>query len=134
LASVGLARAAAEGHLSLSHLAFGLQALLLISMLGEFFLEADDQTQFGMQAYASLEKFEHACQVGTPTLARKSVPDGAPRHEVRFEKVSFSYDPQQPEVFSNLDLTIKAGESLAIVGANGAGKTTLVKLLSRLYE
>jgi ATP-binding cassette subfamily B protein len=37
-------------------------------------------------------------------------------------------------VFRQLDLTIEAGRSLAIVGDNGAGKTTLVKLLARLYD
>jgi ATP-binding cassette subfamily B protein len=52
---------------------------------------------------------------------------------VRFENVSFAY-PGREKVFDGLDLTIAAGQSLAIVGDNGAGKTTLMKLLCRLYE
>ena len=41
--------------------------------------------------------------------------------------------PHQP-VFDGFDLTIPAGQSLAIVGQNGAGKTTLAKLICRLYD
>lgn len=132
-ASVGMARAAAEGRLSLEHLAFGLQAMLLISMLGEFFLEADDQTQFGMQSYAALVDFERACAQAEPFPGRSSAL-GRPQSTVRFENLCFSYPGGHGDVLHNLDLTIRAGESLAIVGLNGAGKTTLVKLLARLYE
>ncbi len=58
---------------------------------------------------------------------------GLPRHEIRFRNLTFSY-PNGPTVLENLDLTIPAGTSLAIVGQNGAGKTTLAKLLCRLYD
>ena len=59
---------------------------------------------------------------------------GAPRSEIRFEHVTFGYGDGSKPVLRDLDLTIEAGRSLAIVGLNGAGKTTLVKLLARLYE
>ncbi len=58
---------------------------------------------------------------------------GLPRHEIRFRNLTFRY-PNGPTVLENLDLTIPAGTSLAIVGQNGAGKTTLAKLLCRLYD
>ncbi|MGI8809192.1 MAG: ABC transporter ATP-binding protein [Acidimicrobiales bacterium] len=61
-------------------------------------------------------------------------PGDLPRHEVRFEAVSFRYPGQAGEVLRDLDLTIAVGQSLAVVGDNGAGKTTLVKLLARLYD
>ena len=48
--------------------------------------------------------------------------------------MSFAYGEGGRPVLRDLDLTIPAGRSLAIVGLNGAGKTTLVKLLARLYE
>lgn len=54
-------------------------------------------------------------------------PDG--RYEVRLEHVSFRYPDAKCDTIHDLDLTVKAGERLAIVGCNGAGKTTLVKLL-----
>jgi ATP-binding cassette subfamily B protein len=60
--------------------------------------------------------------------------DGLPQREIRFEGVAFSYPGRAGTVFFGLDLTVRAGRSLAIVGDNGAGKTTLVKLLARLHE
>ena len=54
-------------------------------------------------------------------------PDG--RYEVRLEHVSFRYPGAKCDMIHDLDLTVTAGERLAIVGCNGAGKTTLVKLL-----
>ena len=55
---------------------------------------------------------------------------GAP--EVRFRGVSFGYGGEP--VLRDLDLTVPAGTSMAVVGVNGAGKTTLAKLLCRLYD
>lgn len=51
------------------------------------------------------------------------------RYEVRLEHVSFRYPDAKCDTIHDLDLTVTAGERLAIVGCNGAGKTTLVKLL-----
>jgi ATP-binding cassette, subfamily B, bacterial len=51
-----------------------------------------------------------------------------------FEKVGFRYPGKESFALRGLDLHIRPGESLAIVGQNGAGKTTLVKLLARLYH
>ncbi len=52
--------------------------------------------------------------------------------EIRYENVSFRYGDEP--VLSNVDLTIRRGETVAIVGPSGAGKTTLVNLLPRLYD
>ena len=50
---------------------------------------------------------------------------------IRFKKVSFSYDANSP-VIKDLDITIKAGQTTAIVGPSGAGKTTIADLLMGL--
>src|SRR5215831_8918500 len=56
-----------------------------------------------------------------------------PKDGVRFEHVNFTYpDAQQPSLI-DINLHIKPGQSLALVGENGSGKTTLIKLLTRLY-
>jgi ATP-binding cassette, subfamily B, bacterial len=55
------------------------------------------------------------------------------RGGVRFEGVSFAYTADRP-VLPRLDLTIPAGQSVALVGTTGAGKTTLAKLISRFYD
>ena len=55
------------------------------------------------------------------------------RGEVRYQGVTFGYDPARP-VLRDLDLTVSAGETLALVGPSGAGKTTICSLLPRFYE
>jgi len=53
---------------------------------------------------------------------------------IEFKNVSFKYPNSQRNALENINLTIKAGSTVAIVGDNGAGKTTLIKLLCHLYE
>ena len=56
------------------------------------------------------------------------------RSGIRFENVGFRYHDAERWAVRHLDLEIRAGEVVALVGENGAGKTTIVKLLSRLYD
>lgn len=56
------------------------------------------------------------------------------KYEFTFENVSFKYPKADNYALKNLNLTVKAGERLAVVGLNGAGKSTFIKLLLRLYE
>ncbi|MFJ5309582.1 ABC transporter ATP-binding protein [Streptomyces sp. NPDC088350] len=66
---------------------------------------------------------------GRVRLAQRDVPP-----LIRFEEVRFQYPGTDRVVTDGLDLEIKPGELLAIVGLNGAGKSTLIKLLAGLYE
>ena len=54
--------------------------------------------------------------------------------DITFEDVSFEYPDDHNEVFSNLNLSIRAGEKVAIVGPSGGGKTTLCNLIPRFYD
>ncbi len=58
----------------------------------------------------------------------------AEKYEFVFENVSFKYPKAERYALRNLNLTLAAGERLAVVGLNGAGKSTMIKLLLRLYE
>lgn len=60
-------------------------------------------------------------------------PDGF-REALRFEGVRFSYGKGGPEILRGLDLVVRRGEKVAIVGPTGAGKSTIVKLLARFYD
>ncbi len=74
--------------------------------------------------------FDREAAVRDPAKPRVLV-----RHhrEIVLENVNFSYLPDQP-VLKNVDLRIKYGETLAIVGPNGCGKTTLANLILRFYD
>ena len=55
-------------------------------------------------------------------------------YEIKLDSVSYRYPGADKDTIHNIDLTIRAGEKLAIVGLNGAGKTTLVKLICGLID
>ena len=56
-----------------------------------------------------------------------------PNGDVTFENVCFSYDKSTP-ILKNVSFSVKAGETVALVGETGAGKTTIVNLLTRFYD
>lgn len=56
------------------------------------------------------------------------------RQGIEFRNVSFRYPGSEVDVLRDINLHIKPGERIALVGLNGAGKTTLIKLLTRLYD
>lgn len=62
------------------------------------------------------------------------VPHQGKAYELKLEHVSFRYPGAKKDTLRDLDLTIRPGEKVAIVGLNGAGKTTLVKLLSGFLD
>jgi ATP-binding cassette subfamily B protein len=62
-----------------------------------------------------------------------AMPPAAPRGEVQFDRVAFSYKPGVP-LIDGMNLNVAPGQTVAIVGPTGAGKTTLVNLLMRFYD
>eukprot|EP01135_Chromosphaera_perkinsii_P011226 Nk52_evm7s2367 gene=Nk52_evmTU7s2367 len=65
----------------------------------------------------------------------RAIPEDLFKGELRFTGVDFHYPTRQDStVFSNLNLTVSPGTSLAVVGSSGSGKSTLASLLLRLYE
>lgn len=59
---------------------------------------------------------------------------GKVRGEISFENVSFRYNDTEREVLTNIDLHVRAGETIALVGMSGGGKSTLVSLIPRFYD
>ncbi|MFE6860977.1 ABC transporter ATP-binding protein [Nocardia sp. NPDC057668] len=74
----------------------------------------------------------------TPDIAEPERPAALPAEgvtgAVRFEGVGFAYDPADRKVLNDIDISVPAGTSLAIVGETGSGKTTLGYLVARLYD
>ena len=110
--------------------------------LQRFFDPLIDLSQFYsafQSAGAALEKIsgvlDEAPMVAEPDHP-VSLPDaGGPTAEgrqVRFDKVTFGY--RKSTVLPDLNLTIPAGQTVALVGATGAGKTTIARLLARIYD
>lgn len=90
----------------------------------------------GCLAYEELRAELTPAKRATPASDRPAPPAPAPAPGaplVRFEDVSFAYPASGRSVLSGLDLEVRPGELLAVVGLNGAGKSTLIKLLAGLY-
>lgn len=70
-----------------------------------------------------------------PTIADPEKATPLPRHsrEIAFKNVNFGYQADHP-VLEDIDLHIKFGETVAVVGPNGCGKSTLVSLIPRFYD
>jgi ABC-type multidrug transport system fused ATPase/permease subunit len=75
---------------------------------------------------------EYLNMKNTLRLGKKPVPGG--EYHIEFRNVGFVYSGQNVNALSNINLSIKPGEKIALVGENGSGKTTLIKLLCRLYD
>lgn len=79
--------------------------------------------------------YEYVKFMEYPTVMEKGdrpIKEGA--HTIEFKNVSFTYPGAEVKVLDGVNITLKQGEHLSVVGLNGAGKTTFVKLLCRLYE
>ncbi|MCM1166036.1 MAG: ABC transporter ATP-binding protein/permease [Lachnospiraceae bacterium] len=84
---------------------------------------------------ARVDDFRSFMDIPNPDEGRETVPvPKADRYVFKFENVSFKYKGQDKYALKNLNLTLEAGQRLAVVGLNGAGKTTFIKLLLRLYD
>lgn len=61
-------------------------------------------------------------------------PDNNEKYEIKLVNVSFRYPESEKYILEKINLTLRSGEKLAVVGLNGAGKTTLVKLICGFYD
>lgn len=93
------------------------------------------------QLYQSFQEvqvsLEHLSDILDAPREERTGSDLAPgnlRGEIEFRCVSFRYRTDAPEVLRNIDLDIRAGETIGIVGPSGSGKSTIAKLIQRFYS
>src|SRR5262245_742067 len=84
---------------------------------------------------ASWKRMQAVARV-TPAIAdAQAVQEQAPiKGRIEFRNLSFRYNPNAPEVLTDINLTIEEGQTVAFVGRTGSGKSTLVNLIPRVIE
>ena len=86
------------------------------------------------QAEAASQRVFELLQTRSSVLEpAQPVPLPARHGDIQFQGIDFAYDPEKP-VLQNINLTVKAGQLVALVGSSGSGKTTLTNLLLRFYD
>lgn len=95
-------------------------------------VEFTEQFQRGM---TGIERFYEIMDVEPEITNAKNATDAKNvQGNVEFCNVTFHYETENKNVLTNLNLSVKAGESIALVGPSGGGKTTLCSLIPRFYE
>jgi ATP-binding cassette subfamily B protein len=87
------------------------------------------------QAMVGLSRITDLLRLGTSTPpARRPVTPGRLHGRIELRDVDFGYAGSEANALNGISLTIKPGETVALVGQTGAGKSTLVKLIARFYD
>lgn len=133
-----MGREAWSGALSISRLTALVGASVAMWALG---MLGDNQVMFTQSMATTARLREAREEIGLPGLtpgpSRGLDPLPAGFHQaadIVIRDLHFTYPSRTEPVFAGLDLTIPAGQSIAVVGVNGAGKSTLIKLLCGLYQ
>ena len=140
--NLSLAVVLAIGAVRVTHGGLELGVLTAITLyLRRFYDPLDDMAMFAntySSASASLEKIsgllEETPDVDEPREPVTPPPGDGRGRTVAFDRVSFRYTAATPIVLPELDLTIPAGQTVALVGPTGAGKSTIAKLVARFYD
>jgi len=113
--------------------AFVFYAIVVAGSAGAFSEVIGDLQRAAGATERLMELLATESEIAAPE-APEALPE-PPRGELRFDKVTFHY-PSRPDraALENFDLTVKPGETVALVGPSGAGKTTVFQLLLRFYD
>ena len=102
-----------------------LSSLMMISMVFVLVIIAESS------AKRIVAVFKEESDIVSPSNPLKVVTNGS----IEFENVDFSYlDDENKNVLKNINLSIKSGETIGIIGGTGSSKSTLVQLIPRLYD
>lgn len=107
--------------------------ILLIYNLTWPFASIGWVTSINQRAAASQERINEFLKT-EPAIKNQSEADLELFQEIKFKDMSFRYKPELPDVLSNINFTLKRGETLGIIGKTGAGKSTLLQLIVRQLD
>ena len=113
-----------------SLLGYVFNVLISLMMLTMIFVMVSMSAASGKRI---VEVLEEEPDIVSPENALMEVPNG----DVDFENVHFSYrtgDGEGEETLANIDMHVKSGETIGVLGGTGSGKSTFVNLISRLYD
>ncbi|WP_421716866.1 peptidase domain-containing ABC transporter [Arcobacter arenosus] len=85
------------------------------------------------QTLLSVDRLGDILNTPTENVNKQAITLPKLQGEVRFENLSFKYNPDSPLVLNGFNLKVNSGESIGLVGRSGSGKSTLTKLIQRLY-
>src|ERR1019366_1697196 len=139
LPQVGLALVLGFGGYMVIHGTLGLGAILAFNayllMLQAPFMMLGMIIMMGQRAAASAERIYEILDEEPTIVDRPGAIDLVDcTGDVRFEKVGFSYGPDLPMVLRDLDLHLRPGETVALVGRTGSGKSSVARLIPRFYD
>ncbi|MBS7359312.1 MAG: ABC transporter ATP-binding protein [Oscillospiraceae bacterium] len=113
------------------YFAYLLYAQMLLSAIKRVleFVEQFQKGMTGIERFAEIMDIDPAIKdkVGAEELT-------VTKGEIEFKNVSFKYNEKSEEVLKDINITVKSGESVALVGPSGSGKTTICNLIPRFYE
>lgn len=118
------------GHFSAGQFAAFIGALLMLIAPIKSLTGLNEDLQVGLAAAQSV--FSVIDEIAEQDVSSKDI--GRARGEIELRGVTLRYDEAKRPALDNLNLSIKPGEKVALVGRSGGGKTTLVSLLPRFYE
>lgn len=98
-----------------------------INNIGDVFFKLDENSLYVDNLRDFLEYEVHIAEDANAPVVSSF-------EKLELKNMTFGYEGQTTPALLNVNLTVNAGEKIAIVGHNGAGKTTLIKLLQRLYD
>ena len=115
------------GQLS-SLISYGVQILVAMNMLSMVFM----QIVFSAEAATRIcEVLTHEPKLKSPVNGETEVKDGS----ILFDHVTFKYNPaSKRSALTDVNLDIKSGQTIGILGSTGSSKTTLIQLINRLYD
>jgi ATP-binding cassette, subfamily B, multidrug efflux pump len=106
-----------------------------INMLVWPMIAAGDSVTFFSQGAASLKRVQNIFREKPDIFDEETVKNiDQIEGEIEFHDLNFSFTNETPEVLKHIDLKIKKGSTLAILGRTGSGKTTIANLLLRMYN